>query len=77
MRTDEYYPHRPKMYRTRIRRWGIDKNNKGSEVAYMLRLKKQRDTQGKKSSFFIRNRPVDWYASSAILSLTLLQASRD
>ncbi|KAL2156675.1 hypothetical protein VTH82DRAFT_1420 [Thermothelomyces myriococcoides] len=50
----------PKMYRTRIRRWGIDKNNKGSEVAYMLRLKKQRDTQGKKSSFFIRNRPVDW-----------------
>ncbi|KAK4245873.1 Clr5 domain-containing protein [Corynascus novoguineensis] len=50
----------PKMYRTRIRRWGIDKNNKGTEVAYMLRLKKQRDALGKKSSFFIRNRPVDW-----------------
>jgi len=49
-----------KQYRTRIRKWGIDKNNKGTEVAYMLRLKKQRDAQGKKSSFFIRDRPVDW-----------------
>ncbi|KAK4234955.1 Clr5 domain-containing protein [Achaetomium macrosporum] len=49
-----------KMYRTRIRKWGIDKNNKAVEVAYMLRLKKQRDVLGKKSCFFIRNRPVDW-----------------
>ncbi len=48
------------MYRTRIRKWGIDKNNKATEVAHMLRLKKQRDVLGKKSSFFIRNRPVDW-----------------
>lgn len=51
---------RVKMYRTRIRKWGIDKNNKAAEVAHMLRLKKQRDLLGKKSSFFIRNRPVDW-----------------
>jgi hypothetical protein len=51
---------RVKMYRTRIRKWGIDKNNKAAEVAYMLRLKKQRDVVGKKSCFFIRNRPVDW-----------------
>jgi hypothetical protein len=49
-----------KMFRTRIRKWGIDKNNKAAEVAYMLRLKKQRDVSGKKSTFFIRNRPVDW-----------------
>ncbi|KAH6612926.1 hypothetical protein B0J18DRAFT_375172 [Chaetomium sp. MPI-SDFR-AT-0129] len=49
-----------KMYRTRIRKWGIDKNNKAAEVAYMLKLKKQRDAQGKASNFFIRGRPVDW-----------------
>ncbi|EAQ88488.1 hypothetical protein CHGG_05107 [Chaetomium globosum CBS 148.51] len=49
-----------KMFRTRIRRWGIDKNNKAAEVAYMLKLKKQRDISGKKSTFLIRNRPVDW-----------------
>ncbi|KAK4149274.1 Clr5 domain-containing protein [Chaetomidium leptoderma] len=49
-----------KMYRTRIRKWGIDKNNKAAEVAYMVRLKKQRDALGKKSCFLIRDRPVDW-----------------
>ncbi|KAH6857034.1 hypothetical protein B0I37DRAFT_89026 [Chaetomium sp. MPI-CAGE-AT-0009] len=49
-----------KMFRTRIKKWGIDKNNKAAEVAYMVRLKKQRDVVGKKSTFFIRNRPVDW-----------------
>ncbi|KAL2015637.1 hypothetical protein VTK56DRAFT_5077 [Thermocarpiscus australiensis] len=49
-----------KMYRIRIRKWGIDKNNKAAEVAYMLKLKKQRDAMGKQSCFFIRNRPVDW-----------------
>ncbi len=48
------------MYRTRIRRWGVDKNVKGPEVAQLLRLKKQREALGKKSSFLIRNRPVDW-----------------
>ncbi|KAJ4289319.1 hypothetical protein N0V88_007070 [Collariella sp. IMI 366227] len=50
-----------KMYRTRIRKWGIDKNNKAAEVAHMVRLKKHRDVLGKKSCFYIRNRPVDWY----------------
>ncbi len=49
------------MYRTRIRKWGIDKNNKATEVAHLLRLKKQRDVLGKKSHFLIRNRPVDWW----------------
>ena len=48
------------MYRTRIRKWGIDKNNKAAEVAQVLRLKKQRDVLGKKSHFLIRNKPVDW-----------------
>jgi hypothetical protein len=48
------------MFRTRVRKWGIDKNNKATEVAYMLRLKKQRDALGKGSCFFIRDRSVDW-----------------
>jgi hypothetical protein len=48
------------MYRTRIRKWGIDKNNKAAEVAHLLRLKKQREVLGKKSCFLVRNRPVDW-----------------
>ncbi|KAL2163951.1 hypothetical protein VTH06DRAFT_3164 [Thermothelomyces fergusii] len=60
MALNHFFFATPKMYRTRISRWGIDKNNKGAEVAYLLRLKKQRDAQGKESSFFIRNRPVDW-----------------
>ncbi|KAL2258669.1 hypothetical protein VTK26DRAFT_7944 [Humicola hyalothermophila] len=49
-----------KMYRTRIRKWGIDKNNKAAEVSYMLKLKKHRDALGKGSCFFVRGRPVDW-----------------
>jgi hypothetical protein len=48
------------MYRSRVRKWGIDKNHKATEVAYMLKLKKERDMMGKKSCFLIRNRPVDW-----------------
>ncbi|KAK4130035.1 hypothetical protein BT67DRAFT_446072 [Trichocladium antarcticum] len=49
------------MYRTRIRKWGIDKNNKAAEVSYMLKLKKHRDDAlGKGSHFLIRDRPVDW-----------------
>ncbi|GAB1318526.1 Clr5 domain-containing protein [Madurella fahalii] len=49
-----------KMYRSRIRKWGLDKNNKAAEVAYMVRMKKHRDAAGKASCFFVRNRPVDW-----------------
>ncbi|KAK4097669.1 hypothetical protein N658DRAFT_500189 [Parathielavia hyrcaniae] len=58
------------MYRTRIRKWGIDKNNKAAEVAYMVRLKKQRDLLGKKSNFLIRNRPVDWDGIERYLART-------
>lgn len=48
------------MYRSRIRKWGLDKNNKAAEVAYMVNMKKHRDAAGKGSRFFIRNRPIDW-----------------
>lgn len=49
-----------KMYRSRFRKWGLDKNHKAVEVACMLKLKKHRDAAGKDSAFFIRNRRVDW-----------------
>ncbi|KAK3323316.1 hypothetical protein B0T19DRAFT_201450 [Cercophora scortea] len=49
-----------KMYKTRIKKWALDKNNKMAEVAYMVRLKRQRDAVGKRSAFTVRNRPVDW-----------------
>ncbi|KAK3312268.1 hypothetical protein B0H66DRAFT_485643 [Apodospora peruviana] len=49
-----------KMYKTRIKKWALDKNNKMAEVIYMVRLKNQREGQGKQSEFTIRNRPVDW-----------------
>ncbi|KAK3389997.1 hypothetical protein B0H63DRAFT_389421 [Podospora didyma] len=49
-----------KMYRTRIKKWQLDKNNKMDEVVTMLRLKKERDAVGKGSRFFIRGRRVSW-----------------
>lgn len=48
------------MYKTRIKKWALDKNNKMDEVVYMVRVKNQREGIGKKTQFFIRNRPVDW-----------------
>ena len=48
------------MFKIRIKKWGLDKNHKAPEVLELLRLKYQRDAVGKKSEFFIRNRPVNW-----------------
>jgi hypothetical protein len=48
------------MFKFRIKKWGLDKKHKAPEVLEMLRLKRQRDAVGKRSKFFIRNRPVSW-----------------
>ena len=48
-----------KMYKTRITRWGFDKNNKESEMRTIAYKQKQRATVGKTSAFRIRGRPVD------------------
>ncbi|EFX05364.1 hypothetical protein CMQ_3433 [Grosmannia clavigera kw1407] len=50
----------PRMYKTRISKWAIDKNYKAADVACMLLLKRQRAAQGKASSFVLRGRRVDW-----------------
>ncbi|KAH0544246.1 hypothetical protein GP486_008527 [Trichoglossum hirsutum] len=60
MQRDHLFRATPKMFKTRIKKWGLDKKHKAPEVLEMVRLKRQRDAVGKKSKFFIRNRPVNW-----------------
>ena len=47
------------MYKSRITKWKIDKNNKESDMAVILRKKTQRDAVGKGSSFRVRGKPVE------------------
>ncbi|KAK3317678.1 hypothetical protein B0T19DRAFT_446631 [Cercophora scortea] len=49
-----------RMYKTRIKSWGLDKNFKESEVVELYRLKRERDRIGKPSAYKIRGRDVDW-----------------
>ncbi|TEA12203.1 hypothetical protein C8034_v006446 [Colletotrichum sidae] len=49
-----------RMFKTRIKRWGLDKKFKEPEVSAMVRAKQQRDAAGKESQFFIRNQVVEW-----------------
>ncbi|KAI9858052.1 MAG: hypothetical protein M1813_007864 [Trichoglossum hirsutum] len=60
MQGDHVFRATTKMFKTRIKKWGLDKKHKAPEVLEMLRLKRQRDTVGKRSKFFTRNRPVNW-----------------
>ncbi|KAG0649527.1 hypothetical protein D0Z07_4257 [Hyphodiscus hymeniophilus] len=48
----------PKMYKDRIKQWGLDKNNKEHELAALLRKKTQRDGVGKQSILKVRGRTV-------------------
>ncbi|KAL3425364.1 hypothetical protein PVAG01_02155 [Phlyctema vagabunda] len=45
-----------KMFKDRIRKWGFDKKNKESEAFAILRMKREREAIGKKSSFSVRGR---------------------
>ncbi|KAL0768845.1 hypothetical protein CaCOL14_008153 [Colletotrichum acutatum] len=49
-----------RMYKTRLRSWGLEKKLKESEVLYMAQLKREREAMGKKTDFYIRNQQVDW-----------------
>lgn len=50
-----------KMYKDRIKQWGLDnKNFKESEAMAVIRKKRQRDAIGKSSVFQIRGRDVDF-----------------
>lgn len=48
------------MFKRRIKKWGLDKKNKRSEVLEMIRQKRQRSQSGKGSEFWIRGSRVDW-----------------
>ncbi|KAK4447812.1 hypothetical protein QBC34DRAFT_427047 [Podospora aff. communis PSN243] len=49
-----------RMYKTRIKSWGLDKNFKESEVVELFRLRRERDRIGKPTVYAIRGREVDW-----------------
>lgn len=52
--------HRQRMYKTRIKAWGLDKNFKESEVVELFRLRREREKLGKPTTYRIRGREIDW-----------------
>ncbi|KAK3353779.1 hypothetical protein B0T25DRAFT_608241 [Lasiosphaeria hispida] len=60
MEDSHFFYATEKMYKMRIKKWGLEKYNNMARVAYMVRLKRERDAVGKESDFTVRNRPVDW-----------------
>lgn len=49
-----------RMYKTRIKAWGLDKNFKESEVVELFRLRREREKLGKPTTYKIRGREIDW-----------------
>ncbi|KAM0796927.1 hypothetical protein BDR22DRAFT_975663 [Usnea florida] len=49
-----------KMYKTRIKQWGLDKKHKENEMRAIVRKTKTLDSQGKSALFRVRGRPVDY-----------------
>lgn len=47
------------MFKTRIKKWGLDKKIKETEVLAMLEIQRQRAADGKKSCFTVRNQNVE------------------
>ncbi|KAK0111484.1 hypothetical protein ONS95_001839 [Cadophora gregata] len=48
-----------KMYKSRLKRWGLEKKHKESDMVVILHKKNQRDAIGKKSSFQLRGRDLN------------------
>ena len=53
-------PLRVKMYKTQIKRWGLDKKNKEFEMREIVRKRKQRADQGKRSIIRVRGQIRDF-----------------
>ncbi|KAL9071458.1 MAG: hypothetical protein Q9161_004175 [Pseudevernia consocians] len=49
-----------KMYKTRIKQWGLDKKNKANEMRAIVRKKKQLGDQGMSTAFRVRGQLVDY-----------------
>src|SRR5579859_2326492 len=50
---------RPKMYKARFTRWGLNKNNKEDEIMAILSKRMERAAVGKDTAFELRGRLVD------------------
>lgn len=58
MREDYGVEATKKMYKKRIKAWGLFKNINGDEMLTMLRIKEHRRRQGKRIQFYLRGKPV-------------------
>src|SRR5271156_1601789 len=47
------------MYKNKITSWGFDKKHKLHEVQAIIRKRAQRSAAGKRTTFYLRGRPVD------------------
>src|SRR5437762_7726750 len=52
-------PFSERMYKTKIRTWRLNKNNKRREMAAIVRIQRQREKADKKTRFRVRGRLVD------------------
>ncbi|EJT71608.1 hypothetical protein GGTG_10863 [Gaeumannomyces tritici R3-111a-1] len=59
MERDHQFYATPRMYKTRIKNWGLDKKFKAQEVLVMLQAKKERETENKDTEFVVRGTKVD------------------
>ena len=59
MRRDHGFEASEKMYKTRVRHWGLDKKAKADEMAHALRIIERRKVEGKSTYIVIRERKVD------------------
>ena len=49
---------RIKMYKSRLVKCGMYKHNRACDIAFVIRKKRQRDAQGKRSSFVMRSKKI-------------------
>jgi tetratricopeptide (TPR) repeat protein len=59
MQRDHNFVATEKMYKTRIRQWGLEKKCKASEMSCALRIIERRRAEGKKTYVVIRERVMD------------------
>ncbi|OHE97313.1 hypothetical protein CORC01_07368 [Colletotrichum orchidophilum] len=60
MERDHSFYATERMFKTRLRSWGLEKKLKETEVWHIVQLNREREARGKKSEFYIRNQRVRW-----------------
>lgn len=56
---DHEFSATARMYKTRIKNWGLDKKFKAKEVLVMLQVQKEREGENKETEFVVRGHKVD------------------